>query len=105
MAEQIYTEGKIVEYSWGYDQTNIDYFLITKRTGQFVTLQPIGKQMVKETGFMSGTCEPDPAKKLDKPAIRRKVKVSRDKEIGMAINSYGWCDLWEGKPSHWSNYA
>lgn len=105
--EIIYTEGKIVEHSWGYDQTNIDYFIITKRAGQFVTLQAIGKKNVTETGFMAGRCEPDPEKILDKKQIRRKVHRNRrtGEEIGISVNGCGWANLWEGKPSQWNNYA
>ena len=102
MIEQIYTEGKIVEHVWGYDQTNIDYYIITKRTSAFVTLQPIGKKNV--TGSWSGKCEPDPSVILDKPVIRRKVYVRGGKEIGFAIHpSYGWATLWDGKSSCGSN--
>ena len=105
--EEIYTVGKIVEYSWGYDQTNIDYFVITARKGQFVTLQSIGKKNVTETGFMAGRCEPDPEKILDKKPLRRKVHRNRTtgKESGIAVRSYGWANLWDGKPSQWTNYA
>ena len=104
MSKQLYTVGKIVENAWGYDQTNIDYYLIVKRTAKFVTLQPIGKKNIKETGFMSGKCEPDPSKVLNKPAIRRKVHTWEGEERGIAIYEYGWCDLWQGNPSNWSNY-
>jgi len=104
MIEQIYTVGQIVEHTWGYDQSNVDYFLITKRTAKFVTLQPIGKKNVHETGFMSGKCEPDANRILDKPAIRRKVYTRDGRETGVAIHpSYGWGSLWNGKPSYWSN--
>lgn len=105
MTEQLYTPGKIVEYSWGYDQTNIDYFIITKRQNDFVTLQPIGQKNRDETGFMSGHCEPDPDKLLPEKPIRRKVHYYEGKEIGLAIKSYGWASLWDGRPSCWSNYA
>ena len=102
--EQIYVKGKIVEHVWGYDQTNVDYFLITKRTAKFVTLQPIGRKNVHATGFMSGKCVPDPSRILDKPAIRRKVYIRDGRETGVAIfKSHGWASLWDGKPSHWSN--
>jgi hypothetical protein len=109
-AEQIYVSGKIVEFSWGYEQTNIDYFLITKRSAHFVWLQPIQSKRVEDTGYMSGTCVPDPEKNArqqdgsDKPVIRRKVHARDGKETGIAIESYGWASLWDEKPSRWSSY-
>ena len=101
----IYTKGQIVEYSWGYDQTNIDYFVITKRTPKMVTLQPIGSERTYNAHHMTGTCMPNLGMVLDKPAIRRKVAVRDGEEVGIAINSYGWADLWDGEPGHYSAYA
>lgn len=106
VVEQIYTVGKIVEFSWGYDQTNIDYYLITKRSKQFVTLQAIAARQVPRASdpWMTGHSVPDPDHPLPKPAIRRKVAVWDGKERGIAIESYGWADLWDGKPSNWTSY-
>jgi hypothetical protein len=101
--EQVYVPGKIVVNSWGYDQTNIDYYLIVKRSASFVTLQPIG-QKSQEDGWLTGTCTPDPDKPLPEPTTRRKVIVRGGKEIGVK-SEFGWCDLWDGKPDHWSAYA
>ena len=100
----IYTKGQIVEYSWGYDQTNIDYFVITKRTPKMVTLQPIGDKSTYDAPSMTGTCVPDPSV-FDGDPIRRKVAVRNGEEVGIAINSYGWASLWDGEPGHYSSYA
>ncbi len=104
MIEQIYTPGKIVEFSWGYDQTNVDFYLITRRSGDFVTLLPIGKKNEYNPATMTGTTTPDPSQPLNKKPFRRKVHTSREEEIGVAIESYGWASLWNGKPSRYSNY-
>jgi hypothetical protein len=101
--ERVYVPGKIVVNSWGYDQTNIDYYLIVKRSASFVTLQAIG-QHSKEDGWLTGTCVPDPAKPLPEATTRRKVIVRDGKEIGVK-SEFGWCDLWDGQPDHWSAYA
>lgn len=101
--EQVYVPGKIVVNSWGYDQTNIDYYLIVKRTKHFVTLQAIGYATNVETGFLTGDCTPDPNKPLDKPLLRRKVHVWDGKEQGIDIE-FGWCSLWHGGANHWSSY-
>ena len=104
---RIYTVGKIVRYSWGYDQTNIDYYLIVKRSKCFVWLQAIGQKNRTTSGMYGdrGTCEPDPGKKLNEPILRRKVKTRDGVEIGVAVQSFGWGRLWEGKPDHWTSYA
>src|SRR5579864_7737201 len=60
--------GDIITNSWGYDQTNVDWYRITRTTGHFVWLKPIAANVV-EDGFMSGpsqpcvdTSNPDPSK-------------------------------------------
>ncbi|KKM99528.1 hypothetical protein LCGC14_1146920 [marine sediment metagenome] len=105
MPEQIYTEGKIISNSWGYEQTNIDFYKIIKRKGEFVTLQPL-KSIEKSNGAltMTGTCipgEPDPKGKT----IRRKVHYRDGRESGLAIQSHGWASLWGGEPEHFSSYG
>jgi hypothetical protein len=102
--EQLYIAGKVVENSWGYDQTNIDYYMITKRNGQWVWLVPMTYATCEDTGFLQGKCTPGQVKAGIKP-FRRKVHVWQGQEQGIAIKSYGWCSLWDGKPSHWTAYA
>jgi len=101
--EMKYVEGEIVEFSWGYEQTNIDYFLILKRTKTMVTLVEIGKKNVEATGWLVGTCEPDSTKVIGKP-FRRKVYMGGGEERGIAIKSYGWATLYKGNGSHWTAY-
>lgn len=104
-----YEPGAILEFSWGYDQTNIDYFMVTKRTTSpkgvvTLTLIPVGYAAREETGFLSGRCTPGEPKWDAKP-IRRKLHAWDGNERGVAIRSYGWCSLWDGKPSSWTGYA
>jgi hypothetical protein len=49
--------GDIITNSWGYDQTNVDWYVITKATKNFVWLQPIAAQ-IEATGHMSGASQP-----------------------------------------------
>jgi hypothetical protein len=104
-----YEPGAILEYSWGYDQTNIDYFMVTKRTTSpkgavNLTLVPMTTEDVVETGFMSGRCSPG-MPELDAKPVRRKLHQWGGQERGVAIRSYGWCSLWDGSRSNWSSYA
>lgn len=106
---EAYEPGAILEYSWGYDQTNIDYFMVTKRVDKpdgstWLTLVPVKSAEVRETGFMSGQCVAGQPVEGAKP-FRRKLHKWDGREGGVAIRSYGWCSLWDGKPSNWSSYA
>lgn len=104
-----YEVGAILENSWGYDQTNIDFYVIVKRTDNpngvtWLTLQRLGYASKDETGFMQGRCTPGEIRENAKP-FRRKLHKWNGEERGVAIESYGWCNLWDGKPSAWTAYA
>lgn len=49
--------GDIVYNSWGYEQTNIDFYQVVKTTKSTITIRRIGQQTT-ETGFMSGDTTP-----------------------------------------------
>lgn len=106
----VYTVGEIVEHSWGYDQTNIDFWQIVRRTAKFVTLRRIASKQVEtpEAAWMTGRSIPDIDNFMENVApIRRSVIVSAGRgEIGVGSpNGCGWADLWNGKPANWSAYA
>jgi len=107
--DMTYVPGKIIYNSWGYDQTNIDFYMITKRSGMFVTLVPMGSREAEHRGVpfnlsMTGTVVPTEVKRGAKP-FRRKVHFRDGKESGIAIKNYGWASLWDGKPVHYTSYA
>jgi hypothetical protein len=75
MAEQLQV-GTLLCYSWGYDQTNVDYFQIVKRSGRSVWIRPIGSREVpgSDHGGMSNRVMPARDKFLDdKPPIRKLI--------------------------------
>jgi hypothetical protein len=89
--------GDIIVNSWGYDQTNVDWYKVVKASEHFVWLQPIEGHF-DETGFMSGH------------------SVAGEKELGKAVEMhaargknvtfrYGAGHLWDGKPQYESYYA
>src|SRR5262245_18240267 len=98
-----YQVGAILEDQWGYEQTNIDYYRITKRSGWWVTLEPIGKLETDGQHWPTGTCVPDPSKVTGKP-FRRKLRFYDGRIGGLQID-HGWCTAWDGRPSHWTAYA
>lgn len=109
-----YIAGAILESSWGYDQTNIDYFRIVKRTPSNLFLIPLNSVSIDQGG-MRGTSRPgEPMKAGDyvscvgtwdgKP-IRRKLCRRDGKAIGCSIIKHGWANLWDGTESHWTAYA
>jgi hypothetical protein len=52
--------GDVLRSSWGYDQTNIDYYEVTALVGEhMIEAREIGAES-SETGFMQGKCVPTP---------------------------------------------
>lgn len=93
--------GDILKSSWGYDQTNVDFYEITALVGkQSVEVREIS-QNITNTGDMTGTCTARPGVYLSPPMTKR---VKYGKSIQMA--SWGRCAfLWDGHKARWSSYA
>lgn len=54
--------GDIFRASWGYDQTNIDYYEVVALIGQHMAEVREIQQQSKETGWLQGDCVPAPGK-------------------------------------------
>ena len=72
--------GTILYASWGYDQTNVDFYQVTARTDKTVTFREIAGEHVPgsgESNGMSANVRPLKDQFLDgKPEHRRTVGVS-----------------------------
>jgi hypothetical protein len=95
--------GDIFERSWGYDQTNVDFYKVVEltKTGKSAKVIKIGQKITKQTGDMSELVEPDPEK-----VIGQKVHVWRIKQYRSDGSIYiGGLWRWDGTPCHQSHYA
>ncbi len=97
----------VLRASWGYDQTNIDYYKITKLIGEsMVEVVEIG-QIAEHTGDMVGDCVPDPNTVIGKP-MRRKANGNSVRIDSVRYASkvepktIAGCVLY--KPDHWTAY-
>ena len=113
-----YQPGAIVADSWGYDQTNIDFYRIVKRKGDWLTLQPLESVEVSDDepakgrqATMTGTATHGPATAA-RPFRRRMCFGTEEwqngQPIGFAVRNYasgGWARIWNGQPEHVSHYA
>lgn len=99
--------------SWGYDQTNIDYYEVTKLVGsQMVEYRQIGCESVT-TEFMQGKSVPSPGKYISEP---KRARVS-DYGNRDSIKAHDSANAYLMKPeilpggvkvyqaSHWTAYA
>ena len=104
--------GDVFRCSWGYDQTNIDFYQVTKVLGAMVEVREI-RQMSEETLSMQGECVPlldsfkgEPMRKrvnmvCGEPSIRIYSFASAYKM--QPIAKVGDKPLFES--SHWTAYA
>jgi hypothetical protein len=103
-----YTMDQIVYDSWGYDQTNIDWYQIVKIGPRSVTLRPIAGQIVEATGSMSGQTIPAPGHFTGDPITKTiQVYMGSDDNIHHYIPSkHGSIGVWkEGEKLYCSWYA
>lgn len=56
--------GQIFYASWGYDQTNIEFYKVVKKTAKMIWLRAIGQEYLEQTGFMSEYVTADPENEL-----------------------------------------
>lgn len=90
--------GDILVYSWGYEQTNIDFFKVVRKTEKSVAIVEIGKNAIGSRGFMSNDVEPNPEIEKGKPVTRR---VNND----FVSMRFGIAKKWNGEPVNETSYA
>ena len=90
--------GTILYTSWGYDQTNVDWYQVITVKGCTVTLRPIAGSTT-ENGYMSGKTVPV----HDEFTGNAFKKVIRSGSIN--IESYASAWVWDGTPKQVSWYA
>lgn len=102
--------GDILRSSWGYDQTNIDYYEVTKLIGKSkVEIREICADSAEDQGWLRGTSVPMPGRFKGEPM----VKVAKNGSVRIA--SYASASKMQptaevaGKklysPSNWTAYA
>jgi hypothetical protein len=100
--------GDIFEWSWGWEQTNLDYFQVVERRGRQVVVREIAQETVPGSeGFMSATRLPRKDVFLEGRQAKTLTKLIQYTDDGRAYlaQEFGWCDLWDGKPHYASWYA
>ena len=92
--------GQVLVASWGYDQTNVDYYQVTRVVGsRTVEVRKIRGDS-QATGSMTGRCLPREDDFCGEPMTRRanKRNVVRIDDVRRAYP-------WDGKADNWTAYA
>lgn len=101
--------GDIFYSMWGYDQTNVDFYQVVKKTAKMITLRPIEAEST-ETG-------PWQYEKVPKPGVFRtgydlvpeqgkrfKMQGYSDRPM-VSLTSFADAYLWDGKPLSATSWA
>ena len=73
--------GDIFRASWGYDQTNIDYWEIVAVKGKAVEVLKISQQS-EDTGWLQGDCVPAPGRYLEEPDYTSAESIAHHERTG-----------------------
>jgi hypothetical protein len=99
--------GDIFCYSWGYDQTNVEFFQVLSLTksGKSASLQKVKNIEVPKVDMMCGTTTPDKDNFKDgsKPLTKR-ITESSWGELVFKMD-HGRMVKWDGTPKHYSTWA
>ncbi len=63
--------GDLFSSSWGYDQTNVDFYEVVRKTAKMIELREIGSRIEADQGPMSGTAYARPEVKGPSIGLRR----------------------------------
>jgi hypothetical protein len=88
----------ILYSTWGYDQTNVDFYKVIKVSGKFVTVKQL-KADKQPSGDMSYNATPTD-EFADEAPLRRMVKDATwsDGHTYIKLESYSTAALWNGSP-------
>lgn len=97
--------GDIFHFSWGYEQTNANYFQVIGLKGtKQVIIREISYEITKTIGFDSYKVKPCKNSFLEnsqfvidnKKGAVKQVKGLKNGTIYINIESFGFCSLWDG---------
>lgn len=92
--------GHVLSASWGYEQTNVDFYVVTKLIGRRMIEVRKCAGIRHDTGDMTGTVTPNSEKLIGEP-LRRQISAHGC----IAITEYARASVWDGRPMRFSSYA
>lgn len=98
--------GDILYTSWGYDQTNVEFYAVTRVSGKRVWIREIAATYT-ETGFMSGRTKPVLPIEYIGPESMHVARGSGNGGAAVKINesATAWLETTPGREHGTSSYA
>lgn len=98
------TAGTILSTSWGYDQTNVDFFVVRSVSGRKVVVAKIASGETEATGFMSGKCRAADPVVVTGPDTVHIAQPAYGGGAAIRIDGHS-ATVWDGKDKYYSYYA
>jgi len=95
--------GDILYSSWGYDQTNIDFYQVTRVIGKVVEIRELDKTF-SEGSRSEDMVMPVPNRFVG-PPMKKLPKGGYQGRATVKLNSYSNAYPWDGKPKYQTNPA
>jgi hypothetical protein len=99
--------GSIFVWSWGWEQTNLDFFQVIEKKTKSVIVREIAQETVEGSTYSHGIADNRVAVKdaflKDSKPQRKVLKFMQGRPY--LHQEYGWCELWDGTPQYSSWYA
>lgn len=97
--------GDIFYASWGYEQTNIDFYEVTATTEKTVTFRKIAQDREYNAHWMTGTCTPKAGAFIGKPYTRTVNQYGRIHFSEYPGGLMFHLSRYDGTPKGYSDYA
>ncbi len=101
--------GDILCSSWGYDQTNVDWYQVVEAKGKNTVVVRRIAANVTQTGWERGDCSPIKDSFLDRhPAQTCRVNKGANGSYNIKVRSFAWahyCPEGEKSSHFWTSYA
>lgn len=106
MTQHDYQVGDILVHSWGWEQTNVDFYQVVGVTPKCVKIRGIKSKSVRSYTSMSGECVPCKDDFRDDMFIGN-GKTAKVGKYGVILSSkdHYTARKWDGKPVYESSYA
>lgn len=97
--------GDILSSSWGYEQTNIDFYQVIEVKHKSIVIREIAQQKEQGQYDMTGTCTPIKDHFKSEPMLKKVSAHYSGEGYVVSVNSFAIATPWDGKPEHWTAYA
>jgi hypothetical protein len=95
--------GTILYSSWGYDQTNVDFYEVVKATVKTITLRQIKADRTDGEAWGNYSVSPKAGQYIGDPFRRTPRKWSS--RLAVSINSFANAYEWDGDTKNATDYA